>query len=108
MKKRVKGRERMQREGLPGEIVELFHLRNTGMIHGRDDGYDVTFNQESLVVGLSYCELDLGLKVTYAIFLATGAKVPTAINVMPALGQTGKAAGRENVRSARVGEFGAA
>ena len=41
------------------------------------------------------------------IFLAVGAKVPTAINVMPALGQTEKTEDRENVRSARVGEFGA-
>ena len=56
------------------------------MIHG-DDGYNVTFNQESLVVGLSNRELRLGLKVTYGIFFATGAKVPTAINVMLALGQ---------------------
>ena len=76
------------------------------MIHG-DDGYNVTFNQESLVVGLSNRELRLGLKVTYGIFFATGGKVPTAINVMPALGQTGETEDRENVRSARVGEFGA-
>lgn len=33
MKKRLKVRELMQRERLRGEIVELFHLRNTGMIH---------------------------------------------------------------------------
>ena len=76
------------------------------MIHG-DDGYNVTFNQESLVVGLSNRELRLGLKVTYGIFFATGARVPTAINVMLALGQTGKTEDRENVRSARVGKFGA-
>jgi len=76
------------------------------MIHG-DDGYNVTFNQESLVVGLSNRELRLGLKVTYGIFFATGAKVPTAINVMPALGQTGKTEDRENVRPARIGKFGA-
>ena len=49
MKKRVMVRELMQRAGLRGEIVELFHLRNTGMIHGHD-GYDVSFNQEPLVV----------------------------------------------------------
>ena len=88
-----------------GEIVELFHVRNIGMIH-RDDGYDVTFDQGSIVVG-SYRELSLGLKATYGSFFATGAKVPTAINVMPALGQTGETEDRENVRSARVGEFGA-
>ena len=105
MKKRVKIRELMQREWLRGEIVKLFHLRNRGMIHG-DDGYDVTFNQESLVVG-SYRELSLGLKATYGSFFATGAKVPTAINVMPALGQTGKTEDRENVRPARIGKFGA-
>ena len=77
MKKRVKIRELMQREWVRGEIVKLFHLRNRGMIHG-DDGYDVTFNQESLVVG-SYRELSLGLKTTYGIFVATGANVPTAM-----------------------------
>ena len=91
--------------GLRGEIVEFFHVRNIGMIH-RDDAYDVTFDQESIVVG-SYRELSLGLKATYGSFFATGAKVPTAINVMPALGQTGKTEDRKNVRSARVGEFGA-
>jgi hypothetical protein len=47
----VKIRELMQREGLTGEVVTLFHSRSTGIIHG-DDGYDVTFNEESLVVGL--------------------------------------------------------
>ena len=47
MKKRFKVRELMQRERLRGEIVEFFHLRNTGMIHG-EEGYDVAFNQESL------------------------------------------------------------
>ena len=67
----------------------------------------VAFNQESLAVGLSYRELSLGLRVTYGIFFATGAKIPTDINVMPALGQTEKTQDRENVRSARVGEFGA-
>ena len=105
MKKRLNVRELMQREGLRGEIVELFHLRNIGMIR-KDNGYDVAFNQESVVMGLSYREPSLGLKVTYGIFFATGARVPTAINVMLALGQTGKTEDRENVRSARVGEFG--
>jgi hypothetical protein len=103
MKRRVKVRGLMRREGCAGEIVELFHVRNIGMIH-RDDGYDVTFDQESIVVG-SYRELSLGLKATYGSFFATGAKA--AINVMPALGQTGETEDRENVRSARVGEFGA-
>jgi len=85
MKRRIKVRELMQREGLRGEVVELFHSRNTGMIHG-DDGYDVTFNHESLVVGLSYRELSLGQKVSYGIFFAMGAKIPAAINVQPASG----------------------
>lgn len=60
MKRRIKVRELIQREDLRGEVVELFHSRNTGMIHG-DDGYDVTFSQESLVVGVSYRELSLAL-----------------------------------------------
>ncbi len=85
MKRRIKVTELMQREGLRGEIVELFHLRRTGMIHG-DDGYGVTFNEESLVVGLSYGELSVGQKVSYAIFFAAGAKLPTGINVQPAVG----------------------
>jgi hypothetical protein len=75
----------MQREGLRGEIVQLFHSGRTGMIHGYD-GYDVTFNEESLVVGMSYSELSLGLKVSYGIFFATSAKLPSAINVQPAVG----------------------
>lgn len=86
MKRRIKVRELMQREGLRGEIVQLFHSGRTGMIHGYD-GYDVTFNKESLVVGLSYGELSLGLKVSYGIFFAAGAKLPSAINVQPAVGR---------------------
>jgi hypothetical protein len=106
MKKRVRVRELMQREGLRGEIVQLFHTRRTGMIHG-DDGYDVTFNEESLVVGLSYRELSLGLKVSYGIFFATGAKLPTGINVQPAVaGPTGTSEAAENVISARAGGTG--
>jgi len=85
MKRRIKIRELMQREGLRGEIVQLFHSGRTGMIHGYD-GYDVIFNEESLVVGMSYGELSLGLKVSYGIFFATGAKLPSAINVQPAVG----------------------
>jgi len=106
MKRRVKVRELMQREGLCGEIVQLFHLRRTGMIHG-DDGYDVTFNEESLVVGLSYGELGLGLKVSYGIFFATGAKVPTGINVQAVVGgPTETTEDAENVLSARAAGTG--
>lgn len=82
---RVKVRELMRRQGLSGEIVQLFHSQSTGIIHG-DDGYDVAFSEESLVVGLGYRELGLGLRVSYGIFFATGSKVPTAINVQPASG----------------------
>ena len=73
------------------------------MIRGYD-GYDVTFNEESLVVGLSYGELSLGLKVSYGIFFATGAKLPTGINVQPAVGgPTATSEDAENVISARAG-----
>lgn len=76
------------------------------MIHG-DDGYDVAFNQESLVVGLGYGELSLGLRVSYGIFFATGAKFPTAINVQPASGsRTEVTQDGENAVSARGGGFG--
>lgn len=94
----------MQREGLRGEAVQLFHSRSTGMIHGYD-GYEVSFNEESLVIGLSYRELWLGLKVSYEIFFATGAKIPTAINVQP-LGQTESAEDIENAVSVRAGGMG--
>ena len=63
MRRRGKVRELMQREGLHGEIVPLFPSQSTGITHG-DDGYDVTFKEESLVVGLGYRELGLGLKVS--------------------------------------------
>jgi hypothetical protein len=103
MNRRIRVRELMQREGLRGEIVELFHSRNTGLIHG-DDGYLASFNQESLVVGLSYRELSLGLKVTYGIFFAIGSKIPTAINVRPASGgQTEPTERDKRADSARVG-----
>jgi hypothetical protein len=103
MKRRTRVRELMQREGLRGEIVQLFHSGRTEMIHGCD-GYDVTFNEESLVVGLSYGELSLGLKVSYGIFFATGAKLPSAINVQPAVGgPTETTKDEENVLSARAG-----
>jgi len=103
MKRGTRVKELMQREGLRGEIVQLFHSRRTGMIHG-DDGDDVTFNEESLVVGLSYGELSLGLKVSYGIFVATGAKLPTGINVQPAIGgPTAAPEGAENVISGSAG-----
>jgi hypothetical protein len=85
MRRGVKVRELMQREGLSGEVVTLFHSGRTGIIHG-DDGYDVTFNEDSLVVGLTYSDVAIGLRVSYGIFFATGAKVSTAINVRPASG----------------------
>ena len=45
------------------------------MIHG-EDGYDVTFSEESLVVGLSYRELGLGVKVSYGLFLRPAQSFP--------------------------------
>src|SRR6266849_1655796 len=98
----------MQREGLSAEVVTLFHSRRTGIIHG-DDGYDVTFNEESLVVGLAYGELGIGLRVSYGIFFATGAKLPNGINVQPAVGgPTAATEDAENVISARAGGTGVA
>ena len=94
MRRRIKVHEVMQKEGLRGEVVELFHSRNTGLIHG-DNGHLVTFNQESLVVGLSYRALSLGSKVSYGIFFAIGAVIPTAINVMPASGEQSETANEE-------------
>lgn len=85
MKRRSKVSELMQREGLRGEIVQLFHSARTGIIHG-SDGYHVTFTGESLVLGLGYSDLTLGLRVSYGIFFATGAKLPSAINVQTAVG----------------------
>jgi hypothetical protein len=106
MRRGVKVRELMQREGLSGEVVELFYSRSTGIIHG-DDGYDVTFNEESLVVGLVYSDLGIGLRVSYGVFFATGAKVATAINVRPATGnRTETTQDAENAVSARGGGFG--
>ncbi len=63
MRRGVKVRELMQREGLSGEVVTLFYSGRTGIIHG-DDGYDVTFNEESLVVGLAYGDLGIGLRAS--------------------------------------------
>jgi len=106
MRRGVKVRELMQREGLSGEVVTLFYSGRTGIIHG-DDGYDVTFNEESLVVGLAYGDLGIGLRVSYGIFFGTGAKVPTAINVRPASGsRTEIPQDGENAVSARGGGFG--
>src|SRR5258708_12228762 len=105
MRRGVKVRELMQREGLSGEVVTLFYSGRTGIIHG-DDGYDVTFNEESLVVGLAYGDLGIGLRVSYGIFFGTGAKVPNAINVRPASGRrTAITQAPENQLSSRVGDF---
>jgi len=70
----------MQKQGLKGEVVSLFLSRHTGIIHG-DDGYDVTFSDDSLVLGLAYGQLYLGMRVSYGVFFARGGKVPTAINM---------------------------
>jgi hypothetical protein len=74
--------EQIQREGLKGKAVNLFPSWHTGIIHG-DAGYDVTFGDDSLVVGFSYGELSVGLRVSYDVFFPTGAKVPTAIDMRP-------------------------
>jgi len=79
---RIKVKTLMQREGLKGEVVNLFPSWHTGIIHG-DDGYDVIFSDDSLVVGFGYGELSVGLRVSYGVFFAAGAKVPTAINMQP-------------------------
>jgi hypothetical protein len=101
MRSGVKVRELMQREGLSGEVVTLFDSGRTGIIHG-DDGYDVTFSEESLVAGLTYGEVGIGLRVSYGIFFAPGAKVPTAINVRPASGSRSETTqDAENAVSAR-------
>jgi hypothetical protein len=106
MKRCIRVRGLIQREGLCGKIVQLFHSRRTGMIHGYD-GYDVTFNEESLVVGLNYREFSLDLKVSYGIFFATGAKIPTAINVMPASGEQSETTDEEKqAASTRAGGLG--
>jgi hypothetical protein len=73
---------RIQREDLRGEVVKLFPSWHTGIIHG-DDGYDVTFSEDSLVLGFSYAEVSLGLRVSYGVLFAAGAKVPTAFNLKP-------------------------
>jgi hypothetical protein len=80
---RIKVRELMRRERLMGEVVNLFPSWRTGIIHG-DDGYDVTFSDDSLVMGFNYREVSVGLRVSYGVFFAAGAKVPTAVNLEPA------------------------
>ena len=101
VKRRIKVRDLMQKDGLRGEIVQLFHSRSTGMIPG-DDGCDVSFNEESLVVGIGYTEPNLGVKVSCGIFIATEAKVPTAIKVQPVFSSEKEAEqSRENLVSAR-------
>ncbi len=103
MRGRTKVRELMQREGLNGEVVNLCPSRSSGIIHG-DDGYDVAFNDESLVVGFGYGEIAVGLRVSYSIFFAAGAKVPSAINVKPVLaGSTGGIEESADAASAGVG-----
>ncbi|MBI3668384.1 MAG: hypothetical protein HY237_01170 [Acidobacteria bacterium] len=83
MRGRVKVRDLMRKQDLTGEGVSLFPARNTGIIHG-DEGYDVTFNDESLAVGIAYAGLCVGQRVSYSIFFAARAKVPVAINVQTA------------------------
>jgi hypothetical protein len=80
---RIRVAELIQREGLRGEVVSLFPSRHTGIIHG-DDGHDVTFGEDSLAAGFGYGELSVGLRVSYSIFFAMGAKIPTAVNLGPA------------------------
>jgi hypothetical protein len=87
---RIKVVELMKREGLRGEVIKLFPSWHTGIIHG-DDGYDVTFSEDSLTVGFSYRELFLGMCVTYSVFFAAGAKVPIAVNLEPAPAHKAKA-----------------
>jgi hypothetical protein len=82
MMRQIEVRVLMQREGLSGEVVNLFPSWHTGIIHG-DDGYDVTFSDESLAVGFDYSEVFVGLRVSYGVFFAAGVKVPSAINVLP-------------------------
>jgi hypothetical protein len=89
---RLKVKELMQKQGLRGEVVSLFLSRHTGIIHG-DDGYDVTFGDDSLVVGIAYRDLSLGMRVSYGVFFARGAKVPTAINLQRVQADQTEAAG---------------
>lgn len=104
MRRGFKVRELMQREGLSGEVFALSRTQRTGIIHG-DDGYDVTFNEDSLILGLAYCEVGIGLRVSYGVFFARG--VPTAINVRPVSGsRTETPQEAENTVSGRAGGLG--
>lgn len=80
---RIKVTELMLKEDLRGEVIKLSPSWRTGIIHG-DDGYDVMFSENSLMAGFSYRELYLGLCVSYGFFLATGAKIPTAVDLVRA------------------------
>lgn len=90
---RIKLAELKQREGLQGEVFNLFPSWHTGIIRG-DDGNDVTFCEDSFVVGFSYGELSVGLRVSYSLLFAAGAKVPTAVNLEP--GHADKVGGSTN------------
>jgi hypothetical protein len=83
MMNRIKVAELMRKEGIQGKVIKLFPSWHTGIIHG-EEGTDVTFGEDSLVAGFSYSELCLGLCVSYSFSFATGAKVPTAVNLEPA------------------------
>ena len=106
MKKRLKVRELMQRERLRGEIVGALSFAEH-----RDDSRRRRIRrgfQPGVPRGGTKLSRTEPRPTGYLRDLsATRAKVPTDINVMPALGQTEKTEDRENVRSARVGEFGA-
>jgi hypothetical protein len=82
MRGRIRVGELIQREGLTGEVVNLCHSWHTGIIHG-DDGYDVSFGDDSLALGFPYRKIAVGLRVSYGIYFAAGARVPTAINLKP-------------------------
>jgi len=101
---RMRAQELMRKHGLKGEIVDLFHSSRTGIIHG-DDGYDVAFNEDSLAVGLAYSALSVGMRMSYGVFFARRAKVPTAINMQGFQTDQREAAGEvaDRVTSLQVG-----
>ena len=72
---RIRVRELAQREGLKGKVLNLFPSWHIGIIHG-DDGYDVTFREDSLVVGFSYAELSVGREFLTASFFLQGPRFP--------------------------------
>ncbi len=82
----IKVADPLHREGLSGEVVKLFPSCHTGIVHG-DDGYDVTFSDDSLALAFNYAQMSLGLRVSYGVLFAASAKIPTAVNLKP---------GREN------------